>query len=62
MENIINILMERDNMSYEDAKQLYLDTQSELMDSISGTSVVTPEEVLMYNVGLEMDYIFDFIE
>lgn len=61
MEKIINILMNRDEISYEEAKQMYLDTQSELMDAIDGTSVLTPEEVLMGELGLEMDYIFDFI-
>lgn len=61
MEKIINILMNRDEISYEEAKQMYLDTRSELMDAIDGTSVLTPEEVLMGELGLEEDYIFDFI-
>ena len=62
MEEIINILMKRDDMSYEDAKALYLDTQSELMDVFEGTSILTAEEVLMSNLGLEEDYIFDYNE
>ena len=61
MEKIINILMNRDGISYEEAKQMYLDTQSELMDVFDGTSILTPEEVLMNELGLEEDYIFDFI-
>ena len=61
MGKIINILMNRDGISYEEAKQMYLDTQSELMDVFDGTSVLTPEEVLMGELGLEEDYIFDFI-
>ena len=61
MEEIIYILMNRDGVSYEEAKQIYLDTQSELMDVFDGTSVLTAEEVLMGELGLEEDYIFNFI-
>lgn len=61
MNRIIKILMERDNMTYEEAKEAYEDTKAELMDAIEGSSVLTPEEVLLEELGLEMDYIFDFI-
>ena len=61
MEEIIKILMRRDGVSYEEAEQMYLDCKSELMDAINGTSCLDPEEVLMGELGLEMDYIFNFI-
>ena len=61
MEKIIKILMGRDGMTYEEAKEAYEETKSELIDAIDGTSVLSPEEVLMGELGLEMDYIFDFI-
>lgn len=61
MEEIIKILMRRDGVSYEEAEQMYLDCKSELMDVINGTSCLDPEEVLMSELGLEMDYIFNFI-
>ena len=61
MEEIIKILMKRDGVSYEEAEQMYLDCKSELMDAIEGTSCLDPEEVLMGELGLEMDYIFNFI-
>lgn len=61
MEKIITILMNRDEITYEEAKKLYLDTQSELLDAIEGKSCLSPEEILIGNLGLEMDYIFDFI-
>lgn len=60
MEEIIKILMERDGMTYEEAKEAYEDTKAELMDAIEGTSVLDPEEVLL-GIGLEIDYIFCFI-
>ena len=61
MEEIICILMNRDGITYDEAKEMYLDTKSELMDVFEGTSVLTVEEVLMGELGLEEDYIFNFI-
>ena len=60
MKEIIKILMERDGMTYEEAKEAYEETKEELMDAIDGDSMLDPEEVLL-GIGLEMDYIFDFI-
>ena len=61
MKEIINILMERDGMTYEEAKGTYYEVKSELMDAIAGTSCLDPEDVLLGELGLEMDYIFCFI-
>ena len=61
MEKIIKILMDRDGLTYEEAKEAYEDTKAELMDAIMGNSCLEPEEVLLGELGLEMDYIFDFI-
>jgi hypothetical protein len=61
MDEIIRILMERDGVSYEEAKEMYEDTKSELMDALDGTSCLSPDEVLESELGLEIDYIFNFI-
>jgi hypothetical protein len=61
MNEIIKILMERDGMTENEAKEAYEDTKEELMDAIEGTSCLSPEEVLLGELGLEMDYIFNFI-
>ena len=61
MDKIIKILMNRDGITYEEAKEMYEDTRAELMDALDGTSCLSPEEVLLGELGLEMDYIFDFI-
>lgn len=61
MNRVIKILMDRDGMTYEEAKEVYEDTKSELMDALEGTSCTSPEEVLANELGLEPDYIFDFI-
>ena len=61
MEEIIRILMNRDGVSYEEAKEMYEDAKSELMDALDGTSCLSPDEVLEGELGLEIDYIFNFI-
>ena len=61
MEEIIAILMNRDGVSYDDAKEMYLNCKAELDDAIMGTSCLDPEDILMGELGLEMDYIFNFI-
>jgi hypothetical protein len=61
MEEIIRILMNRDGVSYEEAKEMYEDTKSELMDALDGTNGLSPDEVLAGELGLEIDYLFNFI-
>ena len=61
MNEVINILMRRDGVTREEAKEMYLECRSELMDAIAGTSCIDPEEVLASELGLEPDYIFYFI-
>lgn len=61
MKEIIKILMERDGLTYEEAKEMYMDCRSELIDAMNGTSCLSPEDVLLVNLGLEIDYLFDFI-
>ena len=61
MEKIIEILMRRDGVTYDEAKEMYLNCKEELMDALGGTSCLDPEEVLQYELGLEPDYIFEFI-
>ena len=60
MNEIIRILMHRDGVTYDEAKEMYLDCKSELVDAIKGTSCLDPEEVLASELGLEPDYIFYF--
>ena len=61
MQEIIEILMRRDGISEADAKAAYLDCKSELMDVFEGTSCLSPEDVLISELGLEPDYIVYFI-
>lgn len=55
MNRIIQILMERDNMTEQEAQDLFIDARGAVRDGDD------PEEVLLDWFGLEPDYIFDLI-
>lgn len=60
MNEVIKILMNRDGLTYEEAREEYEITQEEILESIAdGYGDV--EDILLGNLGLEMDYIFAFI-
>lgn len=61
MNEIIQILMRRDGLTEEEAKQAFLDCKAELDDALYGCSVCEAEDILLAELGLEMDYIFCFI-
>ena len=55
MNNVIEVLMMRDNISYEDAKQLVIECYYEMIET-------SDLDCIMDILGLEPDYIFDIIE
>ena len=62
MNNVIEILMNRDGCTYEEAKEIYEETQKEIIGYIEdGCDYDCVEDIMLDNIGLEMDYIFDFI-
>ena len=62
MEEIVSILMRRDNMTREDAIDLFLQTEEEIQEAIQGgEGYYEVEDILMYNLGLEPDYLDYFI-
>ena len=60
MNTVIKILMERDGLTYEEAKEMYEETREEMLESIADGNL-DAEDILADNLGLELDYIFDFI-
>lgn len=59
MDKIIKILMDRDGLTYNEAKEMYEETQEEIYEAIEDGDYV--DDILLNNLGLEPDYIFDFI-
>lgn len=61
MKEIIEILMNRDGLTYLEAKQLYLECEAAIMVAISHDALLEVDEILRSELGLEPDYIFNFI-
>lgn len=62
MEEIIRILMRRDGMSREAAVELCFDTREEIFQAIqAGEGYDEVEDILMYNLTLEPDYLIYFL-
>ncbi len=64
MNKIVEILMERDNISQEEAEGLLNEARAEAMNIIEEEdgSLEDIEYVLLDHFGLEPDYIFDLID
>lgn len=61
MQEIIKILMNRDGITYADAKEAYLECREAIMEAIDMGDCFEVEEILRCELGLEPDYIFNFI-
>ena len=61
-DRIIAILMERDELTEEEAREQVEDAVDAINDIMeSGGSYEDAEDVLLEDLGLEMDYIFDLL-
>lgn len=56
MNRLIKILMERDNMTFADAKEIFTEAQEMVKDGAD------PEEVLHDDFGLEPDFVYDLLD
>lgn len=62
MNKIINILMRRDGLSYEEAKNLFFETQEEIDIALrEGRNLEDVEYIIEDYLGLEPDYVIYFI-
>lgn len=65
MNDTIKVLMERDGLSYEEARAQFEATQKDVYDAIEDMdpweAYEYVEDLLAGDLGLEMDYIFDML-
>ena len=62
MNRIISILMKRDNRSLNEATNLFEEVQTEVMEAISnGKGLLTVEDIIAGELGLEPDYFEDLL-
>ena len=61
MDSITEVLMHRDGLSEEDAKREVDDFKADIEDSIMSGNLEDIEDALMYDLGLEPDYLMDIL-
>lgn len=61
MDSITEVLMRRDGLSEEDAKREVEDFKADIEDSIMSGDLEDIEDALMYDLGLEPDYLMDIL-
>jgi len=59
MKNVIEIIMKRERISFEDAKEMVTDCRDAILEAIDNGE--DPEEIIAQELGLEPDYLFDLI-
>ena len=62
MEELINILMKRDGLSFEEARRQCEDTVTEVRMAVSSGDFLLAEELMMSDLGLESDYLMDILQ
>lgn len=61
MNRVIKILMERDDMTESEARELLAEVRSELEIAAAEEDYELAEDIMYGDLGLEMDYLFDVL-
>ena len=61
MNRIIEVLMNRDGMTKEEATDLYKSVKPDIMDAIANGDSDLVEDLMAEEFGLEPDYILDLL-
>lgn len=63
MKEIIQILMRRDGMTYDEARRYLKEVREEIAEAIENQAPIEEiEDIIMSELGLEPDYIMLFLE
>lgn len=57
MKTLIEMLVKRDGMSREEAKELIRETRAEMYEALESGDYCEAEEIFCGNLGLEPDYL-----
>lgn len=61
MERVIQILMERDGLTREEAKDLVDETRDLIMEAAGNGDFMECDQIMADQLGLEPDYIMDIL-
>ena len=57
----VEVLMRRDDISREEAEEMVASAREEMLEAIELGDYDLAEDILYCDLGLELDYIFDFL-
>lgn len=60
-EDIVKILMDRDDCTEKEAWDIVNETQNQINDVLVLGDTSEVEDILMYELGLELDYVYAFL-
>lgn len=58
---VAKIIEQRDKISRQDAIRLVIETKEEMLEAAAAGDVLLADDILMDNLGLEPDYVFDLM-
>ena len=61
MKSVKQILMDRDDITAEEAEELIEEVRKEIQIAASNGDYELVEDIMYGDLGLEMDYIFEFL-
>ena len=61
MREILEILEKRDGLTRQEAIAEYRRVKELILDTLAKGSIMEVEEILLQEIGLELDYIYNFI-
>lgn len=61
MNRIVKILMERDGMTKREATDLFKKVKEMVVDAAESGNYSEAEDIILSELGLEIDYIFDIL-
>ena len=61
MREIVEILEKRDGLTRQEAIAEYRRIKQLILDTLAKGSIMEVEEILLQEIGLELDYIYNFI-
>lgn len=62
LENIVDIIAERDDMTIDEAIEIVNETKEMIDEAIISVDYTEVEQIMLDQLGLEMDYVYAFID
>ena len=61
MSKLVRTLMERDGVTRDEAERMVNEVREEILEAVYDGDYSEAEEIMLSELGLEMDYIYDIL-